>query len=171
MVPADDNVYPYATFSLLLNLGSLIASVLDPNRARCSVGPDLGTNYLQSILSDRLGPKRSYMTEKNDDWDVKQQLKYIYLTSGFETEAVTQCPDSLLMSATYIYTDATGTYCSGVNTTLVDSCSSSLNASGSSILFNETLVTDVACSAKNPAYSGKFALVRVRVHKAFVMLN
>ena len=56
MVPANDNVYPYATFSLLLNLGSLIESVLDPNRARCSVGSDLGTNYLQSILSDSLGP-------------------------------------------------------------------------------------------------------------------
>ena len=69
MVPADDNVYPYATFSSLLNSRSLIESVLDPNRARYSVGPwtlyckytslvgpDLGTNYLQSILSDSLGP-------------------------------------------------------------------------------------------------------------------
>ena len=48
MVPADDNVYPYATFSSLLNLGSLIESILDPNRTRCSVGPDLGTNYLEA---------------------------------------------------------------------------------------------------------------------------
>ena len=56
MVPADDNVCPYATFSSLLNLGSLIESVFDPNRVRCSVGPDLGTNYLQSILSDSLVP-------------------------------------------------------------------------------------------------------------------
>ena len=56
MVPADDNVYPYATFSSLLNSGSLIESVLDPNSARCSVRPDLGTNYLQRILSDSLGP-------------------------------------------------------------------------------------------------------------------
>ena len=56
MVPADDDVYPYATFSSLLNSRSLIGSVLDPNRAQCSVGPDLGTNYLQSILSDSLGP-------------------------------------------------------------------------------------------------------------------
>ena len=55
MVPADDNVYPYATFSSLLNSRSLIESVLDPNRARCSDGPDLSTNYLQSILSDSLG--------------------------------------------------------------------------------------------------------------------
>ena len=29
---------------------------MDPNRARCSVGPDLGTNYLQILLSDSLGP-------------------------------------------------------------------------------------------------------------------
>ena len=56
MVPADDNVYPYAAFSSLLNSRFLIESVLDTNRARCSVGPDLGTNYLQSILSDSLGP-------------------------------------------------------------------------------------------------------------------
>ena len=62
MIPADDNVYPYATFSSLLNLGSLIESVLDPNRARCSVGPDLGTNYLQSILSDSLGPVVNILT-------------------------------------------------------------------------------------------------------------
>ena len=55
MVPADDNVYPYATFSSLLNSRSLIESVLDPNRALCSVGPGLGTNYLQTILSDSLG--------------------------------------------------------------------------------------------------------------------
>ena len=55
MVRADNNVYPYVTFSSFLNLGSLIESVLDPNRVRCSVGPDLGTNYLQSILSDSLG--------------------------------------------------------------------------------------------------------------------
>ena len=47
MVPADNNVYPYATFSSLQNSRSLIESVLDTNRARCSVGPDLGTNYLQ----------------------------------------------------------------------------------------------------------------------------
>ena len=46
----------------LLNLGSLIESVLDPNRARCSVGPDLGTNYLQSILSDSLGPVVNILT-------------------------------------------------------------------------------------------------------------
>ena len=52
MVPADDNVCNYTTFSSLLNSGSLIESVLDPNRVRCSVGPDLGTNCLQSILSD-----------------------------------------------------------------------------------------------------------------------
>ena len=51
MVPADDNVYPYATFSSL-----------DPNSARCSVGPDLGTNYLQSILSDSLGPVVNILT-------------------------------------------------------------------------------------------------------------
>ena len=62
MVPADNSVYPYATFSSLLNLGSLIASVLDPNRARCSVGPDLGTNYLQSILSDSMGPVVNILT-------------------------------------------------------------------------------------------------------------
>ena len=62
MVPADDNVYPYGTFSSLLNLGSLIESVLDPNRARCSVRPDLGTNYLQSILSDSLGPVINILT-------------------------------------------------------------------------------------------------------------
>ena len=62
MVPADDNVYPYATFSSLLNLRSLIESVLDPNRARCSVWPDLGTNYLQSILSDSLGPVVNILT-------------------------------------------------------------------------------------------------------------
>ena len=62
MVPADDNVYPYATFSSLLNLGSLIESILDPNRARCSVGPDLGTNYLQSILSDSLDPFVNILT-------------------------------------------------------------------------------------------------------------
>ena len=62
MVPADDNVYPYATFSSLLNSRSLIESVLDPNRARCSVGPDLDTNYLQSILSDSLGPVVNILT-------------------------------------------------------------------------------------------------------------
>ena len=62
MVPADDNVYHYATFSSLLNLGSLIESVLDPNPARCSVGPDLGTNYLQSILSDSLGTVVNILT-------------------------------------------------------------------------------------------------------------
>ena len=65
MVPADGNVYnvyPYATFSSLLNSRSLIESVLDPNRARCSVGPDLGTNYLQSILSDSLGPVVNILT-------------------------------------------------------------------------------------------------------------
>ena len=62
MVPADDNVYPYAIFSSLLNLRSPIASVLDPNCARCSVGPDLGTNYLQSILSDSLGPVVNILT-------------------------------------------------------------------------------------------------------------
>ena len=62
MVPADDNVYPYATFSSLLNLRPLIESVLDPNRARCSVGPDLGTNYLQSKLSDCLGPVVNILT-------------------------------------------------------------------------------------------------------------
>ena len=62
MVPANDNVYPYATFSSLLNLGSLIESVLDPNGARCSVGPDLGTNYLQNILSDSLGPVVNILT-------------------------------------------------------------------------------------------------------------
>ena len=59
MVPADGNVYPYATFSSLLNL---IESVLDPNCARCSVGPDLGTNYLQSTLSDSLGPVVNILT-------------------------------------------------------------------------------------------------------------
>ena len=32
--------------------------MLDPNRARCSVGPDLSTNYLQSILSDSFISKR-----------------------------------------------------------------------------------------------------------------
>ena len=32
------------------------------NRARCSVGPDLGTNYLQSILSDSLGPVVNILT-------------------------------------------------------------------------------------------------------------
>ena len=52
MVPADDNVCPYTTFSSLLNLVSLIESVLDPNRTRCFVVSDLGTNYLQSILSN-----------------------------------------------------------------------------------------------------------------------
>ena len=52
MVPTDDNVYPYTTFSSLLNSGSLIESILDSNGAQCSVGPDLGTSYLQSILSD-----------------------------------------------------------------------------------------------------------------------
>ena len=62
MVPADDDVYPYATFSSLLNSRSLIGSVLDPNRAQCSVGPDLGTNYLQSILSDSLGPVVNILT-------------------------------------------------------------------------------------------------------------
>ena len=61
MVPADDNVYSYATFSSLLNLGSL-ESELDPNRARCSVDPVLGTNYLQSILSDSLGPVVNILT-------------------------------------------------------------------------------------------------------------
>ena len=60
MVPADDHVYPYATFSSLLNLGSLIESVLDPNQA--SVEPDLGTNYLQSILSASLGPVVNILT-------------------------------------------------------------------------------------------------------------
>ena len=59
---ADDNVYPYATFSSLLNSGSLIDSVLDSNRAQCSAGPDLGTNYLQSILSDSLGPVVNILT-------------------------------------------------------------------------------------------------------------
>ena len=62
MVPADDNVYPYATFSSLLNSGSLIESVLDPNQAWRSVGPDLGTNYLQSILSDSLDPVVNILT-------------------------------------------------------------------------------------------------------------
>ena len=62
MVPADDNVYPYATFSSLLNSRSLIESVLDPNHARCSVGPDLCTNYLQSILSDSLDPVVNILT-------------------------------------------------------------------------------------------------------------
>ena len=62
MVPADDNVYPYATFSSLLNSRSLIESVLDPFRARCSVGSDLGTNYLQSILCDSLGPVVNILT-------------------------------------------------------------------------------------------------------------
>ena len=62
MVPADDNVYPYATFSSLLNSRSLFEPVLDPNRARCSVGPDLGTNYLHSILSDSLGPVVNILT-------------------------------------------------------------------------------------------------------------
>ena len=62
MLPADNNVYPYATFSSLLNLGSLFESVLDQNRARCSVGPDLGTNYLQSILSDSMGPVVNILT-------------------------------------------------------------------------------------------------------------
>ena len=62
MVPADDNVYPYATFSSLLNSRSLIESVLDPNHARCSVGPDLGSNYLQSILSDSLDPVVNILT-------------------------------------------------------------------------------------------------------------
>ena len=52
MVPADDNVCPYTTFSSLLNLVSLIESVLDPNRTRCFIVSDLGTNYLQSILSN-----------------------------------------------------------------------------------------------------------------------
>ena len=51
MVPADNNVCP-TTFSSLLNSGSLIESVMDPNRVQCSVGPDLGTNFLQIILSD-----------------------------------------------------------------------------------------------------------------------
>ena len=60
MVPADDNVCPYTTFSSLLNLGSLIESVLDPNRARCYVVPDLvvpalGTNYLQWLYQQRDG--------------------------------------------------------------------------------------------------------------------
>ena len=62
MVPADDNVYPYATFSSLLNSRSLIESVFDPNRARCSVGPYLGTNYFQSILSDSLCPVVNILT-------------------------------------------------------------------------------------------------------------
>ena len=62
MVPAEYNVYPYATFSLLLNLGSLITSVLDPNHADVLFGPDLGTNYLQSILSDSLGPVVNILT-------------------------------------------------------------------------------------------------------------
>ena len=62
MVPADDNVYLYATFSSLLDSRSLIESVLDPNRARCSAGPALGTNYLQSILSDSLGPVVNILT-------------------------------------------------------------------------------------------------------------
>ena len=62
MMPADDNVYPYATFSLLLNLESLIESALDPNRARCSVGPDLDINYLQSILFNSLGPVVNILT-------------------------------------------------------------------------------------------------------------
>ena len=62
MVPADDNVYPYATFSSLLNSRSLIKSVLDPNGAPCSVGPDLGTDYLQSILSDSLGQVVNILT-------------------------------------------------------------------------------------------------------------
>ena len=77
MVPADDNVYPYATFSSLLNLGSLIESVLDPNCARCSVGPDLGTNYLQSILSDSMGPVINILTIFSNAYILKKYIKGI----------------------------------------------------------------------------------------------
>ena len=50
-------MYALIRLSSLLNLGSLIESVLDPNRPPCSVRPDLGTNYLQSILSDGFNSK------------------------------------------------------------------------------------------------------------------
>ena len=70
-------MYPYATFSSLQNSRSLIESVLDTNRARCSVGPDLGTNYLQSILSDSLGPVVNILTIFSNAYILKKYIKGI----------------------------------------------------------------------------------------------
>ena len=48
----------YMTFSSLLNSWISNRAGIGSNHARCSVGPDLGTNYLQSILSDSFISKR-----------------------------------------------------------------------------------------------------------------
>ena len=67
-----------------------------------------------------------------------------------------QCADPLLLSGTYKYTDSTGTYCSGLNTSLIDSCINNLTA----IQFNDSLVTDSDCAALNPGWSGKLQFYR-----------
>lgn len=79
-------------------------------------------------------------------------LKEHVIYSGYENEAAIQCADPLLLSATYTYTDATGTYCSDLNTTIIDSCNNNLTV----IQFNDTLVNNNDCVAKVEKWSSKF---------------
>ena len=70
-----------------------------------------------------------------------------------------QCADPLLLSGSYTYTDSKGTYCSGLNTSLVDSCSNNLTT----VQFNDSLVSDNNCSALSPGWSGKAPFLTIVV--------
>ena len=67
-----------------------------------------------------------------------------------------QCADPLLLSGIYTYTDSTGTFCSGLNTALVDSCNNNLTT----LQFNDSLVNDSNCAALKPGWSGKAVLLQ-----------
>ena len=86
-------------------------------------------------------------------------IKLFFSFLGSESEAVIQCADPLLLSGSYTYTDSKGTYCSGLNTSLVDSCSNNLTT----VQFNDSLVSDNNCSALSPGWSGKARLLVIVV--------
>ncbi len=69
--------------------------------------------------------------------------------SGNENDAVdaVRCPDNLLGVFRYTYTDNTGTYCSAVNTSTINTCDS----------WNLTTiyVNNTECTQKTPFYSSK----------------